>query len=214
MTINLKVEKRDKIGKLDNLRKQGYIPAVFYGRKQESTTIQIKKSDFIKTWRNAGESTVVKLEMGNESVEALIKNIDMDPVIHEPRHADFYVFEKGHMVEIAVPIEFEGTPKAVKELGGILVKVLHELQIKADPSNLPHEIIVDVSEMDTLDSQILAHEIKLPQGVTLIDDPKEVVASISVAREEEEEVKEVDLDSIEVEQKGKKDEESEESASE
>lgn len=208
MTINLKAEKREKFGKLQSLRKDGYIPAVFYGRKKESTPIQIKKVDFIKVWKNAGESTVIKLETKEGTVEALIKEVDFDPIKNEPRHADFYVFEKGHKVEISVPIEFIGISPAVKELGGILVKVMHELNIKADPSNLPHLIEVDTSKMDNMDSQILVKDVILPNGVLAIDDENEVVASIATAKEEKEEVvEEVDLSQIEVEKKGKKEDE-------
>jgi large subunit ribosomal protein L25 len=102
MTINIKAEKREKIGKLESLRKAGFLPAVYYGHKKEATPIQIKKNDFLKAWREAGESTVISLKTDNGDLEALIHDVDIDPVSSEPRHADFYVFEKGHKVEIAV----------------------------------------------------------------------------------------------------------------
>lgn len=207
MTIEIKVEKRDQIGKLESLREEGLIPAVFYGHKKDSTPIQLKKIDFIKAWRSAGESTVITLMLGSEKMDALIHDVDIDPVSGEPRHADFYVFEKGHKVEIEIPLVFEGVSTAVKELGGILIKSLRELKISAEPSNLPHEIVVDISSLSTLDSQILAKDIKLPAGVSLIEDGEEVVASISVAQEEKEEPVAVDLSKIEVEKKGKKDDE-------
>ena len=62
MTINIKADKRVKIGKLKTLRDEGLMPAVYYGHKKEATSIQIKKVDFIKAWKNAGESTVIKLD--------------------------------------------------------------------------------------------------------------------------------------------------------
>ena len=209
MIIDLKVEKRTHIGKLESLRKSGLLPAVFYGHKKDSTPIQIKKSDFIKAWKMAGESTVIKLNNGPESMEALIHSVDLDPLTSEPRHADFYVFEKGHKVEISIPLEFEGVSIAVKDLAGILTKVMYEIKIKAEPANLPHEIKVDISKLETLDSQILAKDIELPKGVELMENPDEVVASISIAREEKEEVAPIDLTQIEVEKKGKKEEEGE-----
>lgn len=206
MTISLNVEKRTKLGKLDFLRKDGFMPAVFYGRQTASMPIQIKKSDFVKTWRDAGESTVIKLVMQDKTIEALIKEVDFDPIKGEPRHADFYVFEKGHKVEISLPIEFVGVSLAVKELGGILVKVMHELNIEAEPSNLPHKIDVDISSMDSIDSQILVKDIVVPKGVKFIDDPEEVVALVTSVKEEKEEEGTADLSQIEVEKKGKKDE--------
>ncbi len=207
MTLEIKVEKRDKIGKVESLRDGGIMPAVFYGHKKEATPIQLKKIDFVKAWRSAGESTVITLSLGESKMDALIHDVDIDPVSGEPRHADFYVFEKGHKVEIDVPLTFEGVSPAVKELGGILMKSLREIKISAEPTNLPHEIIVDISSLTTLDSQILAKDIKLPAGVSLVEDGEEVVASISVAQEEKEEVAPIDLSKIEVEKKGKKDDE-------
>jgi large subunit ribosomal protein L25 len=213
MTINIKAEKREKIGKLESLRKDGFMPAVFYGHKKESTPIQIKKIDFIKAWKNAGESTVVKISMPEGDLEALIHDVDFDTITDEPRHADFYVFEKGHKVEIAVPIEFIGVSPAVKDLGGTLMKILHEIKVKAEPANLPHQIEVDISPITELEGQILAKDIVLPNGVELMEHPEEVVVTVATPRAEKvEEEAPADLSQIEVEKKGKADEEGETSA--
>jgi large subunit ribosomal protein L25 len=210
MTINLKAEKREKIGKLSSLRKEGFMPAVFYGHKKEATPIQIKKIDFIKAWKNAGESTVVKLETPEGDIEALIHDVDHDPLTGEPRHADFYVFEKGHKVEIAVPIEFVGVSAAVKDLGGSLMKILHEIKVKAEPSNLPHQIEIDISPITELEGQILAKDITLPHGVELMEHPEEVVVTVATPKAEKvEEEAPADLSTIEVEKKGKTDAEGE-----
>lgn len=209
MTINIKTDKRQKIGKLESLRKEGFMPAVFYGHKKESTPIQIKKTDFIKAWKNAGESTVIKLDTPDGELETLIHAVDLDPITNEPRHADFYIFEKGHKVEIAVPLEFVGVSPAVKDLGGVLMKILHEIKVSAEPSNLPHQIEVDISPITELEGQILAKEIVLPKGVELKENPEEVVVTVATPKAEEkiEEVAPVDLTQIEVEKKGKKEEE-------
>jgi len=206
MTLSIKAEKRERIGKLKTLRKEGFMPAVYYGHKKESTPIQIKKSEFLKVWKNAGESTVIKLDTPEGEMEALIHSVDIDPVIYEPRHADFYIFEKGHKVEISVPIEFIGISLAVKDLGGVLMKVLREIKIEAEPSNLPHQIDVDISLITELEGQILAKDIVLPPGVELMENPEEVVAAVVAPREEKEEEAPVDLSQIEVEKKGKKEE--------
>lgn len=216
MTIGIKTEKREKVGKLEALRESGILPAVFYGHKSEATPIQMKKSDFVKLWKNAGESTIVTLEMPEGNVDALIHDVDVDPVTNEPRHADFYVFEKGHKVEIAVPVEFEGVSPAVKELGGVLVKVLREINIKAEPQNLPQEIIIDISPLIDFESQILAGDVKLPAGVELVQDPEDPVVLIGKAEEEkpEEDTTAPDFSQIEVEKKGKTEEEGGEAAAE
>lgn len=208
MTISVGAEKRDKIGKLESLRKAGFLPAVYYGHKTPSTPIQIKKIDFMKAWKSAGESTVIKLHTAESDLEALIHDVDIDPISDEPRHADFYVFEKGHKVEIAVPLEFVGVSLAMKDLGGVLMKILREIKVKAEPANLPHQIEVDISSINDLEGQILAKDITMPKGVELLENPEEVVVTVATPKEEKEEVvAPADLSQIEVEKKGKKDDE-------
>lgn len=198
------------MGKVEGLRKAGFLPAVYYGHKKESTPIQIKKTDFLKAWKNAGESSVVKLVTPEGDMEVLINDVDVDPVTGEPRHADFYVFEKGHKVEVEIPLEFVGISPAVKDLGGVLMKILHEIKVEAEPSNLPQQIEVDISSITELEGQILAKDVKLPKSVELVENPEEVVATVATPQEEkEEEAAPVDLSQIEVEKKGKADEESE-----
>jgi len=190
--ITLDVQVRDKSAKLADLRKVGKMPAVFYGKKTASTPISVLQKDFLKVWKIAGESSVVTLKDATAEVDVLIHDVDVDPVSDIPRHADFYVFEKGKKLEISVPLTFVGVAPVVKDLGGSLVKALHELKISADPQHIPHSIEVDVSSLVDFDSQILAEQIKLPEGVDLVELPAEVVAS--GARPKEEEVEETVLE--------------------
>ena len=209
--LTLKAQKRDTKVKLEVIRETGQIPAVFYGKKEVSTPISIPKVDFLKVWKEAGESSVVTLETSEGIKESLIQDVDIDPVTGSPRHADFYVFEKGHKVIVELPIEFTGVSGAVKEQGGILVKVLHELKVEAMPKDLPHNILIDVSSLANFGDQILAKDISLPTGIELKEHDEEVVALVSAPREEkEEEATPIDLSAIEVEKKGK--EETEEGA--
>lgn len=206
--FTLDAQVRDKSVSLDSIRKEGKMPAVFYGKKTESTPVTITQKDFIKVWKSAGESGVVSIKTDKGTVEALIKEVAMDPVLDLPVHVDFYIFEKGKKIEVDVPLEFIGVSPAIKDLGGNLVKALHEIKVSADPQNIPHEIQVDISTLVDFDSQILAESLELPTGVTLIELPTEVVATVARPREEkEEEVAPVDLSAIEVEKKGKKEEE-------
>ncbi|MDD5152668.1 MAG: 50S ribosomal protein L25 [Candidatus Pacebacteria bacterium] len=207
--LTLKGELRDGKTKLAEMRKKGFIPAVYYGHKEKATSCAFSMNEFKKVWKTAGESTVISLEVPKGKLNALIYEVQMDPVRGEPIHADFYVIEKGQEVYVAVPIEFIGVAPAVKDLGANLIKVLHELEIKAQPENLPHNISVDLSSLVALDSKISAKDIKLPKGVTLVTNPGEVVVAVAEAKEEVIEEPVVDLSSIEVEKKGKKDEEGE-----
>ena len=156
---------------------------------------------------------VVVLKDGTEEHETLIYDVDVHPITGEPRHADFYVMEKGKKVQVAVPVVFEGVAPAIKDKAGILVKVMHELNVEALPKDLPHSVSVDISSLVELTSQILVKDIKLPAGVSLISGVEEVVAAVTQAKEEPEEpAAPIDLSAIEVEKKGKEAKEGEEGA--
>lgn len=213
--LTLKTEIRSKTDKLDKIRKAGKVPAVFYGKEEASTPISIPKINFLKVWKEAGESSVITLETSEGNKESLIQAVDLDPITGTPRHADFYVFEKGHKVTVELPLEFIGISPAIKDLGGILVKVLYELKIEAMPKDLPHNIEIDISTLANFGDQVLAKDIKLPKGVELKEHPEEVVALVSAPREEkEEEAVPIDLSAIEVEKKGKEEEATETNESE
>ena len=114
--INLTVEKRDIVTNLSGLRTKGFIPAVFYGHKQASTPISIKEVDFLKAYKQAGESSVIHLTGNDIDHEVLIQDIDLDPVTDNVRHADFYVIEKGKKDPIAGRV-FGPIPRELAELG-------------------------------------------------------------------------------------------------
>lgn len=204
MAITLKVEKRDVKASVEDLRKAGKMPAVFYGKKEASTPIAISLVDFVKAYKQAGESTVVILKGEGVEVESIIHDMDLHPVTGKPIHADFYVFEKGKKIKVDVPLEFVGVAPAIKELGGTLIKVLHDVEVEALPKDLPHKLEVDISALVDFKSVIAAKSIKLPSGVALAISEDEIVASVAEPKEEVEEVAApVDLSAIEVEKKGK-----------
>ncbi|MEI7480065.1 MAG: 50S ribosomal protein L25 [bacterium] len=210
--IKIAVEKRDLNTSPDCLRSSGKVPAVFYGQKESSTPIAVSLSEFKKVWRAAGETSVINLSGDGIDLESLIYEVKCDPVTDIPTHVDFYVIEKGKKLEINIPLEFVGIAPAVRDLGGVLIKVLHEMKIEALPKDLPHKLEVDISTLATLDSVVTAKEVKLPEGVTLIVNPDAVVASIAEIKEEEVVVAPVDLSAIEVAKKGKIAKEGEEPA--
>ncbi|OGI95179.1 hypothetical protein A2917_00805 [Candidatus Nomurabacteria bacterium RIFCSPLOWO2_01_FULL_42_17] len=204
----IKADKRDSGAKLGVLRKSGKIPAVFYGAGEKTTSVTLSNTEFKKIWRDAGESSAIKISTGSGDVNALIHEVQVDPVTDEPIHVDFLVIDMKKKIKVKVPLVFEGISNAVKSGIGNLVKVLHEIEVEALPSDLPHSLFVDISKLETLDNNILVSDIKLPAGVVAITNGGDVVASVVAQVEEKEEVAApVDLSAIEVEKKGKKEEE-------
>ncbi len=188
------------------MRKQGKMPAVFYGLDKKTTSVSIDEIEFKKLWKKAGESSTVTLETPDGKVETLIHDVSFDPVSGQPLHADFLVIDTKKVIQVAIPLVFTGVSAAVKA-GGILVKVLHDLEVEGLPGSLPHEITVDISTLTGNDSNIAVKDLALPTGVKAMAEPEEIVASIAVQQEEVETAAPVDLSAIEVEKKGKKEEE-------
>lgn len=206
--MELTVEKRSIETKAKALRDKGVLPAVIYGRSEESTPIAVDLKTFNKLYKAAGESSVITLKGLGVDKQVLIHDVHFDAVSGSPIHADFYAIQKGQKVTVAVPLEFSGVSPAVKDLGGILTKVMHELELTCEPSELPHAIHVDISSLTALDSQIKVSDLAIPKSTELSVDADEVVAMISVAQEEPEEPATApDLSSIETSvERGKKEE--------
>jgi len=207
--MELSVIKRDGSKSPNTLRREGVLPAVVYGRSEESTPIAVDMKAFEKAYKTAGESSVITLTGLGSAKDALIHDVEFDVVSGKPLHADFYAIQKGQTVTVSVPLEFDGVSPAVKDLGGILTKVMHELEIECEPKDLPHAVHVDISALTGLDSQILVSDLKLPASAKISAEPGDVVAMISTAVEEPvESAAPTDLSAIEIsEERGKKDEE-------
>lgn len=203
----LTATKRSKTEKLAIVRSNGTIPAVVYGARVENTSISVPSTDFIKAFKIAGESSTIALDLEGKKIDVLIHEVQVDPIKGFPIHVDFLAIDMNKPVEVKIPLEFSGVAPAEKNGLGVLVKVLHEVEIKALPKDLPHSIIVDLSTLETLENQIHVKDLALPNGVEMKTDGDEVVALVSVVKEIVEETAPVDLSAIEVEKKGKKDEE-------
>jgi large subunit ribosomal protein L25 len=212
---HLAAQKRDILGKqVADLRSKGFLPAVVYGESmEESLPVSVDMKEFLRVWKAAGESTMVTLKIdGGKEKGVLIQDVAIDPVHSKPLHADFYEVASDKELKAHIPLAFEGESDAVKVLGGILVKVMHEIEIEALPKNLPHEITVDLTKLKTFDDHILLGDLKLPTGVRILGSVEALVAKVDSPRTEEElaglsEKQDLNLEAIEAEKKGKKEQE-------
>lgn len=199
---------RTRIGKTsDLLSKEGLMPGVVYGPKQEPISISLTVSEFEAVLRHGGESAIITLSGLEKPLQVLIHDLDRNPLTNVPRHVDLYAVEKGAKVSVSVPLSFVGESMAIK-LGANLVKVLHEIEIESDPAKLPTEIEVDLTALAAMNDQIHVSDLTAPAGVEILTPGDEVVALAQAVEEEpEEESAAPDMDAIEVEKKGKEEEE-------
>lgn len=183
----LKAKSRIELGRKTNaLRRAGFLPAVLYGEGVKSQSISIVQNDFEKAYKEAGETTLVKLELDGKTYNVLIHDVAHDPLKGTPLHADFYAVRMDKTIRAKIPVEFLGESLAVKNEGGVLVKVTQEIEVEALPQDLPHSLKADLSGLVSLEARLLVKDITLPQGVKVVSDPEEIVVLVETPRSEEE----------------------------
>lgn len=185
MILTLEVKERGTES-AEEVRAVGRVPAVLYGPKEAAMPIAVDSLVLEKLWKEAGETTLVKLVGAGEDKETLIKDVQFHPVTGKVVHADFYVLEKGKKVELDIPLEFVGVAPAEKA-GHIVSKALHEVKIEVAPADIPHHIEVDLESLVNVGDHIVASQIKLPASAELKIDGDEIVASVTEFVEEKEE---------------------------
>ena len=191
--LELDIKPRDSKESNESLRASGRIPAVLYGPKEDATSVAIDAKVFGRLFKEAGETTIIKLKGVGDDKDTLIHDVQLHPVTDVPLHADFYVLEKGKKIEIKIPLEFVGAAPAEKA-GHILVKALHEVEIEVAPAELPQSLEVDISKLENVGDHILASQIPLPPSAELKTDAEEIVVSVTAFVEEKiEETTEVKL---------------------
>lgn len=187
LAINAKVRK--ELGKpVENLRKAGFIPAVLYGRNTKSIPLSVDQKEFIKVFEKSGESTLINLQVDSEKPrKVLIHDVQHHFLTNDFIHVDFYEVDMSKKIKTGIALVFEGESKAVKDLGGVLVKNIAELEVEALPADLPHDFKVDISKLDSFEDVVLVSDIKVDESkVKILADPKAVVAKVAPPRTEEE----------------------------
>jgi large subunit ribosomal protein L25 len=211
----LKAEKREKTGKkVRVLRQRGVLPAVLYGREIKNLTLEVDSGEFEKVYQQAGESSLLSLELGEKKFPVLIHQLKRDPLTDKPIHVDFYQPVMTEEVEATVPIVFEGEAPAVKELGGTLVREISEIEVKALPQNLPHEIRVKVDNLKSFEDEILIKDLNLPPGVEIQRKSEEIVALVTPPEKVEEELEKPIEEKVEEVKTAKAEKEKKEEAAE
>ncbi len=186
--ITLKVQKREVMGKKMRAEADTRIPAVVYGEVVSSQALWVDSVLFARAFSAAGTNTVVSLEVEGEKspVNVLIFEFQTHPVSSKVTHIDFFAVNMKEEVETEIPLVFVGIAPAVKTLGGTLVKTMDQIEVRALPANLPHEITVDLSVLVTFDDHITVADLPLGENVHILVDKETMVALVAEPRSEEE----------------------------
>lgn len=163
------------------------MPAVLYGRNRASLSLQVYEKDFEKIHREAGESALVNLVIeGDRERKVMIHEVARHYLGNEPIHVDFYEVDLTRKIHAHIPLHFTGAAPSVKELGGILVKNLSELEIEALPTDLPPFIEVNIESLKTFDDLLRVQDLILDEKLKVLQNPDEVIVSVQAPRTEEE----------------------------
>jgi len=183
--IELNAQLRTVMGsKVKQIRESGFIPAVLYGKGQEPIALQVPNKDFKKTFKVAGESTLVYVTVDGQTYPTIIHDIARHPASDDIIHADFYKVNLSQKIKTMVPVAFIGESQAVKD-GGILIRNLNEVEVEALPQDLPHEINFDISALAAFGDQILLKDAKIDSKVEILGNVEEIVAAVQAPISEE-----------------------------
>ena len=189
MALELTLDAREAHGKANKrLRRAGIVPGVVFGKGEESTPVQVDAKVFETLYRQAGRTSVVDMHMPGTSVvtSGIIKSVQRNPLSGNALHVDFFIVNLKQEMENDIPLVFIGEAPAVEETGGTLLHNLSSVHVKALPTDMPHEITVDVSVLRTLDVAIHVRDLSLNRDlVNVLTDGETLVATVVPPRAEE-----------------------------
>jgi large subunit ribosomal protein L25 len=196
MNLTIKCERRDVFGKNASrrLRREGKVPAVLYGRQQPSTHLVLQKTDIFGILRSeSGENSIFKAVFDSESRDAMIKELQLDPVTDEILHIDLIQIAMDKVVRVSVPISVTGEAVGVKTEGGFVDLITREVEVECLPGEIPESIEVDISGLH-LHQTIKVENLSSPQGVEITSDPHTLIVLIEAPTKEEEVKPEVEVE--------------------
>lgn len=170
--ITLNLTKREHTGKkVSQLRKDGIVPSVVYGGKDEPVSTQSNEIETAKVVSAAGKHTPVHLKFAdNKKQLAIIKNIAIDPVKQRILHVSFHAIKQNEVITTEVPIVLVGEGESAAEKAGLIVlQAIERIEIKAKPANLPEALEASVAQLATDEDKITLADIILPEGVEYAD---------------------------------------------
>jgi large subunit ribosomal protein L25 len=182
--VSFNATARDITGKgaARTLRSRGQVPAVIYGHGRDPQPLSLNARDLDKLLGHIqAESTVIEVTVDGHTAKTLIREIQRHPIKRQILHVDFQALVAGEKVVVSIPILLTGIPEGVRLEGAVLDQTLRELEIEVDPSNIPHHVELDVTNMMIGDS-LHVSDIKLPEGVEVQDDPETSVAVVAAPR--------------------------------
>ncbi|WP_163527977.1 50S ribosomal protein L25/general stress protein Ctc [Halobacillus ihumii] len=209
MAITLKANQRKdlKHSTTRELRYQGDVPGVVYGKDKEPVTVAVNSIELLKTVRDEGKNAIISLDIdGGNTVNVMLHEYQIDPLKDVLIHADFYIVNMSEEMDVEVPIHLEGEAAGSKE-GGVLQQPLYELAVRAKPGDIPEEIVINVSELNIGDN-VMVSDLKESRNYEITEDENTTIVSVTPPEEmpEEPDTDNADEEPEVINQKGDADE--------
>jgi large subunit ribosomal protein L25 len=171
-------------GNARKLRQAGSVPAVIYGhgRAPQNLSLNTRELDRLLSTISVS-STVIDLSIDGKSSRTLIREIQRHPVKRSIVHVDFQELVAGEKITVSIPLRFVGTADGVRNSGGILEETMHQVHLRLDPASIPDHIDVDVTPL-TVGHSFHIRDLKVPEGVTVLDDPGATVCVCTAPKTE------------------------------
>ena len=188
MSLKIKGEKRDVFGKNASrrLRQSGLIPVILYGTKDDNVPLTLEKKDLFQILKSeTGENTVFEVSYNSETRNAMIKELQRNPVTDEILHADLIQIAMDKVVRVSVPVVTVGDAVGVKAEGGFVDFITREIEVECLPKDIPENIEIDISKLH-LRQSFKAEEVVFPDEITMVSDPEYILVHIEVPDKEEE----------------------------
>lgn len=186
--VTLPAVQRENVGgTAAAVRRKGFLPAVVYGHGVPTLALAVERKAFLKLLPQLSSSTLLSLAIGGaDARRVLISEVQRDPMTGDPIHLDFHQVKLTEKIRAKVPLKSRGVSAAVKDLGGVLVQSINDIEVEALPQDLPGEIPVDIARLVTFEDRVTVADLHIPTGVEVHAKPEEIVAVVQPPKTEEE----------------------------
>lgn len=166
------------------LRAGGKVPAVYYGHHEKPISLAVEAKLFDEIVKKEGANALISLKMKDDAKTAIVKQIQRDCISQKPIHVDFQAVSLKEKIEVNVPLHIQGIAPGVKNSGGILEHLLREIPVRCLPTDIPHNIVVDISSLE-LNCAITVKDLPKLDGVEFLADANSIIVNVVVPAAEE-----------------------------
>jgi large subunit ribosomal protein L25 len=187
--VRLAAEERTVVGKhVKQLRREGFVPGVLYGRGFDSLPLQFEEKALVRVLSEVGGSQIisVNVEGKNEPEMALVREVQRDAIRGDVVHVDFYRVLMTERLTAEIPLVLVGVSPVIENNEGILLHGLDSLEVECLPGDLVDSIEVDLSSLVEVDDAVVVADLAIPAGIDVLTDPEETIVRVAPLAEEEE----------------------------